>query len=644
VLTVLENEGRLDCLKENLPLSFSIPSGIRDAVKRQTDMLPESVYSVLSLGSVIEREFASALLGRALGVDSIEILSALETAVSAGICVNDPPSSHFRFAHDLVREAIYSSLTSAERAENHGRIALAMAASHGPDAGSLNGEIAKHFAAAYPAPIALNAIRYLIAAARWDVERAVFESAVRHLERALGLLEGLCPEDIELLGEIWLELGFAYGLEGSREKSRGALIEAARLAESCGRSDFVARAAMCFAPDLLAIETGVYDRELVDLLEQALTTLPKYAEERPRVLARLGVALHWSDEPRDRIKRLVNEAIASAHDQGGSEMLSFVRTAGQLALYSVESAREIVLQSKSGPFEDDSTTLLRTILRITALWQVAEMREVDIEIQAFDELLRRVRRPSAAWYVGMLRSTRALMRGRYETAMGLSEQFLKDGLGVDDRNALHSFALQRAMAAIDVGGLDAMEPAVAEMAANFPRVEGWLAGLSYLYSELGKRDEARDVMNEALGRGALTSFPRNSWFGTLGSLTLACRVIQVPGLIESLCQLWRPFSGQLAVVGFSSFCWGATDRFLGVLTGLMGEWDESGAYFDRAIATNRVNGSYAALAHTYADQASMLERKRLGSGRKARDLALQQARLLGMKGLENRILRETLEP
>jgi DNA-binding winged helix-turn-helix (wHTH) protein len=643
VLTVLENEGRLDSLRAEEPLAFSIPSGVRDAVKRQTDVLPEHVYFVLSLASVVEKEFTSALLDRALGADSVDVLRALESAVGAGICVKDVLGNQFRFAHDLVREAIYCSLTSAERAENHGRIALAMADAIGPDSGPHSGEIARHFAAVYPAPIASKALRFLINAAHWDVERAAFGSAAVHLERALNLLEGLCPGDMELRCEILLELGFAYGLEANREKSRAALIEAARLAESCERPDLAARAAMCFAPDLLAIETGIYDRGLVDLLERALAALPDESDQRPRVLARLAVALHWSDEPRDRIKRLVDEALARARDLGGSEMASYVRTAGQLALYSVEFARESVEQSKSVTFEDDSTTLLRTILRITALWQVGDMREVDIEVQSFDELLKRARRPSASWYVAMLRSTRALMRGQYDIGMKLSEEFLREGLGVDDRNALHSFALQRAMTAIDVGGLEAIEPAVAGMASNFPRVEGWLAGLSYLYSELGKRDEARDVMSEAVGRGALTSFPRNSWFGTLGSLTLACRVIESPDLVESLYPLWLRFSGQLAVVGFSSFCWGSTDRFLGVLAGLMRQWDTSEAHFGRAITANRVAGAYAALAHTYADHASMRDQKQLGAGRESRDLALQQARALGMKGLESRILREAPE-
>jgi hypothetical protein len=196
------------------------------------------------------------------------------------------------------------------------------------------------------------------------------------------------------------------------------------------------------------------------------------------------------------------------------------------------------------------------------------------------------------------------------------------------------------MSAIDRGELESIEPAVIEMASRFPRVEGWKAGLCYLYCELGRISEARDLMDLVIGRGALGSFPRNSWFGTIGSLTLACRVIEAPHVVEELYPIWLRFSGQMAVVGFSSFCWGSTDRFLGILAGLMDRWEESSEHFERAIAANRLVGARPALAHTYADQATMLQRGGREGARKAWDCALSEVRILGMKNLERKILGE----
>jgi eukaryotic-like serine/threonine-protein kinase len=642
ILRVLENEGRLDTLSSEQPIEYSIPRGVRDAIRRQTDVLPQAVRDLLAVAAVIENEFPLALLERAFDADSAELLRRVEIAMDAGIVVGNEESGRYRFAHALVREAIVASLTPVERAENNRLVALGLEHLAGEEAGSLAADIAKHYSAAAPDPIAVRAIQWLVAASRWDADRAAFDSAAAHLERATDLLERLARDDVELKCELCLERGIAYGLAGRREDSRTLLKDAFRLATKCGRPEIAAKGALLFAPDLLAIETGVYDRDLVELLEGALRILSPTAPERPRILARLAVALHWSDEPRERLAALIDEATSRADESLDSGAASFVRAAGNLALYSVESPHESIRLSKSVSDEDDSTALLKAILRITALWQVGRMREVEIEIEGFGSLLERAQRRSAAWYMGMLRSSVALMRGQYAAAKELGEEYLRHGLAVDDRNALHSFALQRALAAIDVGGLEEIEPAVVGMASSFPRVEGWNAGVCYLYCELGRLEDARAIMESAIGRGALRSFARNSWFGTLASLTLACRVLHAPATVQELFKLWQPFAGQMAIVGFSSYCWGATDRFLGVLAGLLCDWECSEQHFRYAIVGNRSAGAVSALAHTFADHGAMLDRKQAGLGRRSWDLALHQARALGMRNLETRILREAV--
>jgi hypothetical protein len=640
ILKVLENDGRLSALTKEGPLEYSIPREVRESIRRQIERLPIAVRELLEMAAVVEKDFSSSLLARALKVDFDHVLLALETAIESGICVSEDEGLSYRFAHALVREAISDSLAVTERAEKHGRIAKAMEEGAGTDPGSLSADIAHHYAASYPAPTAARAIRFLRLAAKWDVDRAAFDSAAGQLARAKDLLEHLQPDDLAQRCELCLEQGSAYGHAGSRENSRKLLVEAYRLAVRCERSDLAAQAALAFAPDLLAIETGVYDEELVELLEGALERLDHDAMERPRLLARLAVALHWSEEPRERLRALVEQALARAEELEDRDMQSFVGTAGSLALYSVESPHASLYEARSNDRADSSTALMRSILRITALWQLGQVRNVEIEIEAFEALVKRTRRPSAGWYVGMLRATLALMRGRYEAAREMGESFLRDGLAFDDRNALHSFALQRAMAAVDLGGLDEIEPAVVGMASTFPRVEGWRAGNSYLKCELGKLSEAREIFEAAIGQGTLNSCPRNSWFGTIGSLTLACRAIGTPETAERLYALWAPFSGQLAVVGFSSFCWGSADRFLGILAGLIGRWEDAEFHFERAVGINRAVGAGPALAHTWADRGAMLDRRTSGRGRESWDLALQQARDLGMKNLERRILSD----
>jgi predicted ATPase len=148
ILRVLENEGRLDTLSSEQPIEYSIPRGVRDAIKRQTDVLPQSVKALLAVAAVIENEFSLEILERALGVEGEEILRKSRLLLTQDIIVTNEDGGLHRFAHALVREAIGASLTPAERAENNGRIATALEQVAGADAGSLAADIARHYAAA----------------------------------------------------------------------------------------------------------------------------------------------------------------------------------------------------------------------------------------------------------------------------------------------------------------------------------------------------------------------------------------------------------------------------------------------------------------------------------------------------------------
>ena len=280
----------------------------------------------------------------------------------------------------------------------------------------------------------------------------------------------------------------------------------------------------------------------------------------------------------------------------------------------MESPHESISDRVGSP-EDLSTSLLRTILRITSLWQVGRIRDVDIEIEAFTSLIQRTRRPSSAWYLGMLRATRALMRGEYVVANELGEEFLRQGLAADDRNSLHSFALQRAMAAIDIGGLEEIEPAVVQMASTFPRVEGWKAGVAYLYRELGKHDEARDVMESAIARGRVAELSEELLVWHVGIANIGMSSIDVPDTSASCTHYGSHSRVRSQSSALAASAGGSTDRFLGVLAGLLEDWPNAETHFQRAIVTNRAAGAASALAQTYADNAATLDRKRAGWGR-----------------------------
>jgi hypothetical protein len=123
---------------------------------------------------------------------------------------------------------------------------------------------------------------------------------------------------------------------------------------------------------------------------------------------------------------LIQEAISGADATRDPAAASFVMAAANLALYSVESPHESIRQSRSVGEEDDSTALLRTILRITALWQVGRMRDVDIEIDGFRVFAQALAEAQRSWYIGHASVKHGADVGQFDSARELGEQFLRE--------------------------------------------------------------------------------------------------------------------------------------------------------------------------------------------------------------------------
>jgi tetratricopeptide (TPR) repeat protein len=540
-----------------------------------------------------------------------------------------------------VREALYSGLPIGDRRELHRLVARALESMIERSPSVRCTDLARHFAAAAPHEDSLRAIPYFLDAARRDVETAAFESACSAIEAATALAESQYITDKDLWCRLRLRLGVVYGLLARREESRATLSRAAADAMEVGRSDVVCEAALAFAPDLLAVETGVFDADLVRLLRLAVRVSDDgQASVLSRLLARLAVALHWSDDAADEIPALVDQALTVARESADPEAQRFADTAGKLAKYSPGAGWSPEWDFSDAAGSDASTALMRGVLKVTGLVELGDVRSAEAEIDRFSELVEGVRKASARWYSDMFGATIALMRGEYESVLELTKQYLKQGMDVGDRNAFHSFALQRAMMAVDVGGLEEYEHSVARMVAEFPAVEGWGAGLCFLESEIGLSEEARKRIDRLLDAGILSRTPRNSWLGTIGCLTLAARNLARRDLGTDLYELWRPYSGGLAVIGFGSFCWGAADRFLGVLSGMLGKREEARAHFDAAFAMNERCGALPALAHSYRDRGIMESSWSLRGGDPFLGRAMELSESLGMKRLTAQVVRD----
>jgi DNA-binding SARP family transcriptional activator len=179
-----------------------VPAGVRDVLRRRLSGLPDQTRTVLLVAAVIGQEFDLEVIRDVTGVDDDDALAAVELTVSAGLVVEDPATvGRFRFAHALIREAIYGEISRARRARLHARVGQALVDHRSDDAEHVL-QLAQHWWLAAPVVGAEQAIPHVIAAAELCLDTFAHEEAERQLRRSLDLLATAAPTDGRAASEL----------------------------------------------------------------------------------------------------------------------------------------------------------------------------------------------------------------------------------------------------------------------------------------------------------------------------------------------------------------------------------------------------------------------------------------------------------
>jgi DNA-binding winged helix-turn-helix (wHTH) protein len=167
-----------------------LSEGIKEVIGRRLSRLSEACNRTLSIAAVIGREFDVAVLEAVADLTENELLDALEEATRAQfVSESRDVGGRFAFMHPLIRETLYSELSSPRRVRLHRRIAdvierLAQDSPTPPLA-----ELAYHFTQAASAGAADKAIDYAIRAGDRAADELAHEQAARLFEMALHSLE-----------------------------------------------------------------------------------------------------------------------------------------------------------------------------------------------------------------------------------------------------------------------------------------------------------------------------------------------------------------------------------------------------------------------------------------------------------------------
>ena len=360
LVRLLASEGRLtDAVTKTGALG--IPQGVREVIEHRLGRLSENCKRVLSVASVLGREFRPETLARIADLPTEEALDLLDEALAARV-VGDLPADRrvLRFSHALIRDSLYGDLAAAERLRLHRTALEALEELYEPDLEPHLTELAYHAFEAAPAGDPDAAVAYARRAGEQAATLLAYEEATRLYEMALEALTTEPGADQRLRCELLLALGDAQARGGDVPASQATFIRAAELARRLGEPEQLARAALGYGGRWIWFRAGK-DQRLVPLLEDGLNALPDGDSElRAMLMARLAGALRDRPVPERResltrealeIARRLEDPRTLAHAVGGTySALSWPRDTDAwlgMATELVRSARRSATRSRS---------------------------------------------------------------------------------------------------------------------------------------------------------------------------------------------------------------------------------------------------------------------------------------------------------
>jgi DNA-binding CsgD family transcriptional regulator/tetratricopeptide (TPR) repeat protein len=623
---------------------WPIPEGVREVIGRRLHRLPEDCRRILTVGSVIGRDFTVEALKRITGRPAEDLLDSVRDAAVAGVIsdVRHAPGA-FRFAHSLIRDTLYEELTPADRIRLHREVGEDLEGMYARDPEPHLAELAYHFFEAAPAGDGRKAVDHAVAAGGRAVALLAYEEAVRLFRMALQALRE--SPDEELRCQVLLLLGDAESRSGDGPASRETFLEAAGIATRLDLPELLARAAFAYAGRIPWARAGI-DRQVIPLLKQALEALgAQDSVLRVLLLSRLAGALR--DQPAVAPRAaLGREAVAMARRIGDPETLIYALL-GQLASTFLgpdsldqQFAFAEELDRLTEQIEDRERRMDALFFRFLAFMASGQVWEARDQAELHSRLADELRQPSHQWYAGMVVTILALQDGRFEEADQLVAKTLEAGRRAQawDAEASHLFALFGLRR--EQGRLAELEDDLRRAPLDYPGYRSLRCMLLATLCDLGRLDEARALF-EQLAAGEFAAFPKDSeWLFALTLLAEAAEVLGDRDRALVLYRLLAPYA-ELVALAASEVSVGPVSRPLGILATLLGHHDDAAGHFEDATACTQRMGALPWLAHTQQAYARMLAgRGRPGDRERAVELltsALEACERLGMAVLAGRV-------
>lgn len=566
--------------------SAPLSQGLAGAIERHLQLVSKPCRELLRVAAVLGKEFPAGLLSRVAERPVVECNTCLSEAVSVGMLRELPGElGRFRFAHVLVRDALYAQLGAAARESYHGRAARAIEAQGIGENPLLLAEVTRHFVAA-PGFEPERALHYALRAADAALKTLGYEQAAVNFGRALDLLQYLPPDPRQRMTYL-----FRQGDALARvdvPAACAALYEAAAMARELGDTEVLVGAATRIAN---RPETGVVDAEQVALIRQALAAL---RAENPRdercvlLQALIAKSLLYDPVRQERVS-LARTSLSEVRELQSSAMRGEVLTRCFEAMPGPDELQDrvsistelLALAHRTG----DSLALLRGFAaQIEVSVEHGDMAAVDTALDGMELLAERTREPFHRWYAKVMRAMRAYVRGDIELCDRLCHEARRSGESLSPDLVRHIFCVQVNPVLRMRGQAVEAEAHVRDMMLRFPAIGGWSAAWGAVQWDIGNRDNARRCLDRLMVHGAAAIRTESSVTSSYVALAELITKVGDRAAAREVYDLLLPFADRHALTNMGASTYGPVSRHLATLAECLGDAPLAEAHYREALA------------------------------------------------------------
>ena len=629
-------------------IAEQLPEGVREVIGRRLSRLGEDCNRMLTIAAAMPGGFTLEVVSRVLDLDEDAVLDLLDEALARQILrERRDHSGTYEFNHALIRQTLYSELSTPRRVRLHRQILGAVEQRYAANVDPHLTELAYHTFQAAPGGDVDKAVDYATRAGQRAAASAAHEEAARSYDLALQALELEDAPDEHWRAALLLALGDAHHHAGNIGDARGALAQVADIARRVDDPTLVARAAIVLST--LRWTTSGADPLLMELLEEAAARRAELADPwRARLLACLGNQIAFVDAPRHaEVAREAVEAARRSGDPGAlASALASEGFTGRLRDHMESRQRYLDVARLAAEAGDlDLEVRSHESLLYNALF-ANDRAALDDELAIHARLADQSRSPFIKYTDTLYRSTVATFEGRFADG----EHLALDALGIarrtQDRSSVEAVGASLFTVMREQGRSQELEAPTRRMVDAYPLLAVWRSGLAQVLADQGKLGEAAEHVEilarngfEAVADDVLRTF-------TLAGLAEVTALLDDTALADQLFDLLAPRAGAAAIIGATAYH-GSVDRYLGLLATTVGRHDEALAHHNSALTMHERMRAVPWVARTRYDLAgALLARDDPADRDQALGLlndSLDTASSTGMTKLVEEVLKTKLE-